>query len=60
MRCIQAQTAWHENDCRRTLVLLPPLTDEERRVADRLLREDPSVIPMTEQEMVTLLSVLRD
>ncbi len=60
LRCLQAQTAWREGDCRRTLVLLPTLTEEERQVADRLLREDPSVIPMTEKEMITLLSVLRD
>ncbi len=60
MRCLQAQTAWGEGECYRTLVLLPSLTEEERQLADRLMRDDPSVIPMTEKEMVTLLSVLRD
>lgn len=60
MRCLQAQTAWGETTCNRTLVLLPPLSDEERQIADRLMQEDPSVIPMTEKEMITLLSVLRD
>ncbi|MBQ5840799.1 MAG: hypothetical protein IIW40_02470, partial [Clostridia bacterium] len=30
-RCLQAQTVWEERRCEGTLVLLPPLNEEERQ-----------------------------
>ena len=60
MRCLQSQNAWRVGSGRHTLVLLPELTEEESRIAERLLCEDPSVIPMTEREFNTWIGLLRE
>ncbi|MBE6778366.1 MAG: hypothetical protein E7541_03170 [Ruminococcaceae bacterium] len=55
MRCLQTQHAWREDPCRCTLVLLPALDDEESKIAERLLQEDATVIPLTREDMIMFL-----
>ena len=55
LRCLQAQHAWQEDPCRCTLVLLPELNDEEAMLAQWLVCEDSSVVPMTMNELTTFI-----
>ena len=58
LRCLESQAVWDDwggisADCRRTLVLLPDaLTQEE---LTPLLREAPSVIPVTASQLHAML-----
>ncbi len=57
-RCLQAQTAWKSNSCTQTLLMLPDATVEETELAARLLSENSSVVPLTEQELMTFITTL--
>ncbi len=46
-RCLQAQAAWADTRTEETLVLLPPLDDEGRRLLERLTAEYPAVTTVT-------------
>lgn len=56
-RCLQAQTAW-KGECTQTLLMLPEGTSEEAEQAVRLLAENPSVVPLTERELMTFITTL--
>lgn len=55
IRCLQAQAAWREEEGR-TLLLLPGMSPAEKAVAERLLAENPAVLPVTVQELAALLT----
>lgn len=56
-RCLQAQAVWEEPEgCRRTLVLLPEMTPQQRQALEPLLREAPAVTPVTAAELAALLA----
>lgn len=59
-RCLQAQAAWHEDICGHTVVVLPPLTEEERRLADRLMAEHPAVQPVTPAQLLDWMKTRRE
>lgn len=59
-RCLQAQAAWHEELCGHTMVVLPPLTAEERRLADRLIEEHPAIQPVTLAELSALMEAWQE
>lgn len=59
LRCLQAQTAWKEGPCRRTLVLLPELTQDELSMVERLVSEDPSVITVSKSDLALFIDELR-
>lgn len=56
-RCLQAQTAWKDK-CTQTLLLLPYGAAGDEELAARLLADNCSVIPMTEQELLTFITTL--
>lgn len=53
-RCLQAQAAWADARTERTLVLLPPLGDEQRRMVQRLQNDNPAVAAVTAEELAAL------
>lgn len=56
-RCLQAQTAWNDK-CVQTILLLPHGSSEDSELATRLLAENPSVIPLTERELIAFITTL--
>ena len=55
MRCLQSQAVWGDNGWQHTLVLLPPLEEEEQKQLAILRRETPSVIPVTPAQLYGML-----
>ncbi len=53
-RCLQAQAAWADARTERTLVLLPSLGDEQRRMVERLQNDNPAVTAVTVEELAAL------
>ncbi len=56
-RCLQAQNAW-QDDCTQTMIVLIRDSAEEAELAMRLLAENPSVVPLTEHELITFITTL--
>lgn len=54
--CLQAQAVWADIRSEKTLVLLPPNVIRDQETWERLLKETPSVIPMTAEELFAFLS----
>lgn len=53
LRCLQAQGVWGETDgCRRTLLVLP----RETELPDGLLAENATVLPVTAEELMALIT----
>jgi len=58
MRCLQSQAVWGECGCRRILLVLPPLCEEEQRQLVILQKETPAVIPVTAPQLHAMLQQL--
>lgn len=57
LRCMQARAVWEDSGgCERTVVLLPPMNEAQRAAVEPLLREAPSVLPMTLEELTAALA----
>lgn len=53
-RCLQAQEAWADTRTERTLVLLPPLGEEQKHMVQRLEQDNPGVTSVTAEELAAL------
>lgn len=63
VRCLESQAVWGDGGCpygegRHTLLVLPPLSEEERLQLPVLRREAPSVIPVTADQVYAILQQL--
>ena len=58
-RCLQAQTAWAEARTERTLVLLPPLGEEQQRMVQRLEHDNPAVTSVTAEDLAALAADMK-
>jgi hypothetical protein len=59
-RCLQAQAAWADTRTECTLVVLPPLNEEQRQMVERLQNENPAVMAMTAQELAAIAAVMQE
>lgn len=59
-RCLQAQAAWADARTERTLVVLPTLGEEQRRMLARLEEDNPAVTAVTAQDLAALAADMQD
>ncbi len=59
-RCLQAQAAWADTRTERTLVLIPAVNEQQRRMVEKLTRENPSVTVVTAEGLTALAEELQD
>ncbi len=59
-RCLQAQAAWADIRTERTLVLLPPLGEEQQRMVERLQNDNPAVVALTAEDLPTFVADIMD
>lgn len=59
VRCLQSQTVWEDPDgCGHTLLLLPDEIQEDEQELETILREAPSVLLVTADQLCDMLQVL--
>ncbi len=59
VRCLQSQTLWENPaECRQTLMLLPDGVTETGEEIEMLLRQAPSVVPVTAAQLMEMLELL--
>ncbi len=59
-RCLQAQAAWADARTERTLVLLPPLGEPQRRMVEKLAYDNPAVAAVTVEELAALAADMQE
>ena len=59
-RCLQAQAAWADTHTERTLVLLPPLGEQQQRMVERLQNDNPAVVALTAADLVAFVADITD
>ncbi len=59
-RCLQAQAAWADARTERTLVVLPALGEEQRRMVSRLEEDNPAVTAVTAEDLAALAADIQE
>lgn len=59
-RCLQAQAAWADTRTEHTLVLLPPLGEEQQRMVERLQSDNPAVVALTAEDLPAFVVDITD
>lgn len=59
-RCLQAQAAWADTRTERTLVVLPPLGEEQQRMVARLEEDNPAVTAVTAEGLAALTADIQE
>lgn len=59
VRCLHSQTMWEEPAvCRQTLMLLPEGTAENSEELEKMLYQNPTVVPVTATQLMEMLELL--